>query len=156
MEQEGVLLSWETPEYSHNKKSADWFLVLAILAITGVTVSLLLHNILLAILLFIGALVIALFAAREPQLITVTLTEKGIIVGNRVYLFSKIRSFCVTFKSNPIELILELHNVFLHQLVIPINEVRADDVRLFLANHIVEKEQKVESLTDHLAHRLGF
>jgi len=156
MEQQEDILSWDIPEYRHFKKTGDWFWVLGILAITGITVSILLNNILLAILLFVGALTIALFAIREPQRIKVMLTEKGIRVGKNLHPFTAIHSFYISFDSNQPEILLEVRSALSHQSIIPIRDVSPDDVRLFLAKHITEKEQEIESFAENISRHLGF
>ena len=57
--------------------------------------SIIFGNVLFAIVIVIGAFVIALFAARKPNIVNVDIGEKGVRVGNVLYPFKTLKSFWI-------------------------------------------------------------
>jgi len=154
--EENDTISWETTEYVHRVKSADWFWALGIITIAIATASILLGNSLFAILIIIGSFTIALFAVRRPLQVTILLNKKGIAVGTRLYPFSSIKSFWVLIDELPALLLLEVKNPLIQQVTIPIENISPDDVRLFLMKYVEEKEQDHESLIEKISEYFGF
>ncbi len=87
--------SWHTHEYAHREKTQDWFWVLGIVAVAAAITSIIFGNVLFAIVIVIGAFVIALFAARKPNIVNVDIGEKGVRVGNVLYPFKTLKSFWI-------------------------------------------------------------
>jgi len=149
-------ISWETAEYAHRPKSSDWFWALGIIAVAGAAAAVLANNLLFAVLIIIAALTLTLFAARVPDTFSISLTQRGIIVGNRRYPYSAFESFWVSFETEPPRLLLLSKKIILPQLTIPIENVSPDDVRMHLTHYIEEKEQEVNSAPERIADYLGF
>ena len=149
-------LSWHIEEYTQRKKTLDWFGALGIIAVAGAAAAVLVGNILFAILIIVGASVLALFAARKPDFTTITLQPRGIQIGSRLYPYSAVKSFWVLFDEDPAQLLLSVQSSLMPQLSIPIHDVSPDDVRLFLSQYVEEVEQKHDSLTERIMERLGF
>ena len=149
-------LSWKTEEYAHRKKSPDWFWALGIIALAGGAAAMLVGNILFAILIAIGTFVIIIYAARAPSIITVTLTEKGIVVNNRLYPFNSVEYFSISHNSNPPSLILQLKNILLPKVSILIRDVPDSAVAEFLEEYLEEREEEEESLLERLMAHIDF
>jgi len=101
---------WETYEYEHSEKTADWFWALGIVAVAGAIGSYLLGNILLAVLIVIGGFTMALLAARHPDEWICDLSSRGLKINKTLYPFSTIESFWVEDDGETGKIILKSKN----------------------------------------------
>ena len=149
-------ISWQSLEYVHKEKSSDWFWVLGILATAIAITSIIFGNILLAVIVAIGAFVIAMLAAREPNVITIEVNEKGIVIERTFYPFKTLKSFWVDDEHHhgP-RLVLRSQKPFAPYVIVPINYEDLDELREFLEAKL-EAEPFEESPLQIFIERLGF
>ena len=86
-------ISWKAPEYAFTEKSVDWFWVLGIGTAAISIASLLFKNIIFALFVIIGALAIAIFAIRKPQIIDLEIKATGVSFGATLYPYRTLDSF---------------------------------------------------------------
>ncbi len=150
-------LEWQAHEYVHTEKTSEWYWALGLLALACSVAALLYNNGIFALLILIGAFVLALFASRRPPLVTFNLSQRGIRIDDAFYPFNALKSFAVhELSPNHIpKLILEARHGLMRHIIIPIEGVHADDVHDFLVNYLPE-EDHAEPLIIHVMEWLGF
>ncbi|MBP6994102.1 hypothetical protein KBB12_02575 [Candidatus Woesebacteria bacterium] len=160
--QEGPLtarqpISWQAHEYVHVEKTPDWYWALGLIAIAGAVVALMYENILFALLILILAFVLALFAARQPNVIHFSLTQRGVRIEEELYPYNALESFAVHELSpnHAPKLILKPKKFLAPVIVIPIEDVDADDVHDFMLAFL-EEDEHTEPTIHHVMEWLGF
>lgn len=147
--------SWHTHEYPHKEKTQDWFWVLGIVAVAGAITSIIFGNILFAIVIIIGAFVIALSAARKPQTVNVGIDEKGVRIESTLYPFKSLKSFWVDEEHRDgARLILVSQKMIMPYVVVPVAHDDIKELREFLESKLVS-EPFEESPFQMLLDRLG-
>ena len=153
-----AVFEWEGQEYEHNPKSADWYWAIGIIATTAAIASLLFANYLLALLIIIAAITLALHAAKKPVVHHFKLTDRGLLIDTSLHPYEHMRTFSV-FEyievDKPPVLSIHTESWFFPHLLIPLIEVDADAVYLYLLEHIDEAEHH-HTLSDLVAAWLGF
>jgi len=84
---------WDAIEHEHSKKSVDWFWALGIIILTGIILSIISKNYLLAILLALGGALIGWRANDDEELVHVEISERGIKLNRDLYTYDTIKSF---------------------------------------------------------------
>lgn len=152
------LFRWQAYEYEHRRKNPDWYWALGIIALGFFVVAVLFGNFLAAILVILAAVSLALHSAREPELRTFELGERGFRTDDLIYPFPSLESFWVAdsgiYEYAP-KLFLKSKKILMPHLVIPLEDVRPEDVREFLKTRLKEEEHD-ESLSHRILERLGF
>jgi len=148
-------ISWHTEEYNHEKKSADWYWAVGIVAVSAAAASVLMNNVLLAILITIGAFSLMLLASRPPEIIEIKIDESGIIVGKYRYPFSNLESFWINEHTNPPRLLITSKKTFAPHIIILVKDVSVEGLRSRLRERVKEEEQH-ESLIQLIMEHLGF
>ncbi len=148
-------ITWETPEYKHKKKGADWYLALIIIAIFSSAASFLLNNILFGIFILLGVSTIIMYAIRKPRILSIELTNHGVLVGDTLYPHNTIKSFWVEDDSEEPKIIMQSKKVLMPYIVIPLGETDPDITRDFLLEYL-EEEEHHEPLLQKLMEYLGF
>jgi hypothetical protein len=148
---------WHGHEYEHFEKNSEWFWALALIAITGAFTAIILNNVLFAIFILIISFVLALFAARKPQELEYAITQRGLRVNDHLYPFKSLDSFGIDEMSpNHIpKLIIKQKNTFSQEIIIPLEDVEADEVHDFLIRFLPEEDLE-EPLTHKVMEWLGF
>jgi len=153
MTNENSSIIWQTQEYDFIPKTREWFWVVGIIAGGIVVASLLLGNLLFAILIAIAAFTVMLFGARPPQPILAELNQQGLKLNEESYTYKNLESFyvhkipgCIIFKSK---------KALSPYLIIPLEYLDPDNTREFLLKHLPEVEHPIP-FAELLSRRLGF
>jgi hypothetical protein len=152
---EGTLIRWSAYEHEHVERENDWFWALGIIAVCAALTSILFSNVLFAILILLAAFVIALIARTPPELHEITLSERGIRIGETLHRFDEILAFWVDTESTEPRLLIDTTKVLSPNIVIPLSGVDGAQVRAFLLEHAEEREMH-ELFSHRLLEALGF
>lgn len=148
-------IRWTALEYGARHHGTDWYWALGIIAVAAGATAIILGNILFAMVIIVGALSLALYAARRPQEIEFEINERGIIIDADLYPYKTLESFWIPEEGAP-RLIVHSKRAFMPQIVIPLGEdVSAGELRELLLDFLDEEEHE-ESLIEHIAEWLGF
>ena len=148
-------LEWQAYEFEQPERHHNWFYALWILAVAFVAVALILNSYLLAMFILLSGGVVHIYALKQPQLFTFTLTAENLTIGSKVYNLADFDSFWIFEREDGNFLSLEAKKVLSTHLGVPLGEIDPQKVRDLFSNILVEKEQE-EPLTDLLARRLKF
>lgn len=147
MEEGGI--TWHVLTHEHRDRSADWYWALGIFAIGGAAASIYFGNILLAIILVVGAGSIGVLAVRGPREHMVRVDKRGVTLDGTLYPYKSIQSFWVAIEENvpedvqPRAQLFLTTNGFLHPYItIPLDDMEhAKGVRELLSQYSEEEEQ---------------
>ena len=164
LDQTEQVLGWESYSHQNVERSDDWFWGLGVIAVATVLISLVMGNILLA--LIIGLAGFLLYRQeREPvdPKVLVKITKQGVRLNNNLYTYEKIRSFWVEDaqtgagegNNRPARLILHYRRVFVPNIHIPIIGPNPKAVRELMLKY-GEEERHVETFTEQVFDLLGF
>lgn len=150
-------ITWEGKEYIHFDKTSEWFWSLGLIAVAGAVTSLVFKNLLFAIFILIAAFVLAIFAARRPEDVTFTITQRGVLINTKLYPFQSLSSFSIEeIGPNHIpKLILEAKSIFVPNIIIPLDDVDIDHVHDFIFTYLPEGDHE-EPLSHKIMEWLGF
>jgi hypothetical protein len=160
LEERGVArqpISWKGHEYLHFKKTTDWYWALGLITVAGAMAALVFNNVLFAILILILGFVLAIFAAREPEEVSFTISQRGVRINDTLYPYQTLEAFGIEEMSpeHIPQLILRSKKILVPNIVIPLQQVTANEVHDFLHNYLHE-EELVEPLTHKVMEWLGF
>jgi hypothetical protein len=148
-------LRWSAYEHEHIERGSDWFWALGIIAVSAALTSILLGNVLFAVLIVVAAATIGLIAQHPPQLHEFEITEKGIRTGVTMHPFENIISFWVDEESGDPVLLVDTIAFMAPNLVIPLGDTDPEQIREFLREYAVEVPMK-EPLAHKVLEFFGF
>lgn len=149
-------MEWDTLEHSYTEKTNDWYASVIIISGSLIAVELLMNNWILIALIMVGTISFLLLAARRPNIMHVTITNKGVRAGNTLYPYSTLDGFAIAEYAHEERLLLESNRHIMPLHVIPIaGDINSDDVREALSHYLPEKDLQ-ESLPHLIFERLGF
>jgi len=150
-------IEWDAYEYVHTEKAPEWYWALGLVAVSGCVAALLFNNVLFAILILIAAFVLAIYAAREPNIVHFAITQRGIRIDNKLHPYSMLESFSID-ERHPHEipnLIVNPKHFFSPLIIIPLDGVDADDIHDRLSI-LLDEDEHVEPFSHRIMHWLGF
>ncbi|MEI6316473.1 MAG: hypothetical protein WCO65_01960 [bacterium] len=143
-------ISWQIEEYSHREKTPDWYWALGIVAITGAIIAIMHHDVLFGIIIILGGFIMGYYAAREPDIIDVSINQDGITFNNHLFLFEKIKGFAVEEHTMGNKLLIETSRAVAPLISIPLPEtLDTEGLHELLKTKIKEKD-----LHEPTAHRI--
>ena len=86
-------VSWQANETINHDRDAVWFIVAGVVALILVVVSLLLSLWTFTALIIVMFIALMVYVKRPPRLLTYSLDDAGLRIGNELHSFDKFRSF---------------------------------------------------------------
>ncbi|NTU69653.1 hypothetical protein HGB13_02385 [bacterium] len=154
--EDNAIYSWDAPEFLYHEKSALWhvFVYTSIAALTLLMVFLK-QWFSIPVFLLIGVLVFQ-YAEVKPKHISVTITNLGIVVGDKFFPFSEIKSFWVLYNPPLKQLNFELTKRFSPVISVLIEGTDPVIIKDLLAPHIIEDDTRTEDLVDRVIRFIRF
>ena len=148
---------WHVLTHEHKEHTADWFWALGLLTLVGAGLSVYFGNILLALILIIGAGSIVTLKIRGPREHQVRVDVRGIALDGTLYPWKTVGSFWVNTNPEHGDLCMYLMTKsFLHpRITVPLDNLEhAADVRAF-CKRFAQEEEQWPHFGEHLAEMLG-
>ena len=149
-----IIDSWQVDEYEKRARSKKWYILAAVAAFLMMLFSFFTSDFLFAVIIVIASLIFILHSGHEPDRVTISLTEEGIIVGRNFYDYDDIKNFAVVFKprKDVKNLYIEFKTVLKHRLTIPLGNKDPLFVRDNLLKYLSEDlERTDEPMSESLA-----
>lgn len=151
------LIAWQTEEYSHKEKSPDWYWAFGVIAVAGAAIAVIYHNILFAVFIALGAIILGIYAARPPEVIEIAITEDGIRIRQTFYPFAKMAGFAIDRHTLGSFLLIETKRTIAPVLSIPLpdEDLDYDTLETFLETKM-ERKPLSEPTSHRIMEHLGF
>ena len=150
------VLQWQAYEYEQTDKSPDWFWALGIISLSVAVTSIILNNLLFAILVIVSAITLSIFARRDPDLLQIEVNQKGLILEKKFYPYGSLESFWVEDTEVNPKLLIKSTKTFSPLIVAPLSpDVDKEELRDYLLDNVDEEEHS-EPLAQKMMERLGF
>lgn len=151
-----IEISWQAPEYIYHPKSPDWYWAVGIVSLALILIAIFTGNLFFAIFAIVAGFTIALWGARKPKIIVVSLDGNGITIEGRLYPYQELVSFWIHYNPPLVkEISVAAKSAFLPYLRIPIGNENPAKIRAFLTRFLPERLQE-ESLIDIVARMVKF
>jgi hypothetical protein len=148
-------LEWEAHLYEYKERSADWYWAVAIVTGALAATSIILGNIILGILIVVGSFTLTLFVNREPDVIDVSIDERGVRKGDIFYPYEALRSFWIDHTHSHPRFYLRSAKVYVPLIIIPLGDADVEEVADLLDNNL-EEEHHAPPFVERLLEALGF
>lgn len=141
-----ILHQWKIPETPQYARGRLWYIIMSSLALAFAAYALLTANFLFALIIVLFAVMIFMSHNRPPLLLKVAVTDKGVVVNNRLYQYGDLLSFWIIHEP---PLVKNLYLGFqsrarpplaLHLDTLEPGEVRAT-LQKFLSEDTTQKEE---------------
>lgn len=148
-------ITWQAYEYNPAEISRDWFIGVAAFGLLVLIIALFTKNFLFALLILIGTGLIILLGTREPELITFSITSKGLVIKDQLYLYRNLIAFGLKDHEQPHKLMIHTSRLLAPHIIIPLEDVDPELIRASLKKFLPEVHFE-ESLVDLFMEYLGF
>ncbi|HAT03696.1 MAG TPA: hypothetical protein DCS29_02885 [Candidatus Magasanikbacteria bacterium] len=150
-----TLHEWSVPEYEQHNRNRAWYILMSVLGIGFVVYAIITSNFLFALVIVLFAVIIFLQSHQEPIIIPFKITELGLIVNNRFYLYSELSDFYIIYNPPEIKvLFIETLSATRPTLRIPLMDEDPNAIRSTLREFVEENlEKEEEPLSDMLGRK---
>lgn len=150
---------WQAHEHEFHERSHDWYWAVGIVAVSSALAAAILGNILFGLLIIMAAFILALRASKQPDMVSVELSERGIRIDKTLYPYRTLDSFYVTHpepgtRMEP-KLLVQSKKPLVPLLIVPFaSDIHPDMIHDYLIKYIPEEEHR-EPLSHHLLEMVG-
>ncbi len=130
------IISWEVPEFHKHDRGRWWYILSGVLAVALIVYAVASGNFLFAVIILVGGFVMMFNDARHPQMVSISVTTEGIVIGNKFYDYDEIRHFAIVYKPafDLKRVYFEFKNPVRQRLSLSLFDVNP----LFLREHLVK------------------
>lgn len=149
-------ISWQIEEYSHREKTPDWYWALGIIAIAGAIIAAMHHDVLFGIIIVLGAIIMGYYAAREPEIIEISISEDAIKVKDYTFFFDKLKGFAIEEHFMGNKLLIETNRAIVPLISLPLPDtLDTEGLHQLLKTKIKEKDLR-EPTAHRIIENIGF
>jgi hypothetical protein len=152
---EEVLFEWQAPEFVFTQKPIGWFIGMVVVFLLLAGLAAWFKQWLTIGLLAVMTIAIGVWANRKPRNLTYQITNYGIVVGKRKYLFDDFRAYYEYMDYNQPSIDLVPGKRFGTLVSLPLATPDADAIEQVIA-HMIPKIEHSEDIIDKLFRRLRF
>lgn len=136
------LLEWQIPEYHKYPHGRRWYILAGLVVLFILVYSIWTRNYLFGVLTILTLLIIIMHEVKDPRMILFAVTDKGIIVDERLLPYVEVERFWFAKipKSEDLYLYLDFKKLTRPRIAVPVEQERADVVRDVLAEFVEEDE----------------
>jgi len=148
-------ISWQAPLHIYKEKTSDWYWIVAIITISIALIAIILNNIIFAILILVSSFTLSLFASKRPEVVTMEINNRGVVVGNTQYSYANLESFWVeTHEAYP-KILIKSKKLLMPFISMLLEDMDPGYVREELLQHLPEEEH-TEPFLEKLLIYFGF
>ena len=152
---EKPVFTWTAPEFAAYSKSSSWFLLVVVAAIVLIGIFVWQKNWTAVAVVAAAALALIIQAKTKPKMQKCSIYRSGVVIDEKVYPFSGLKSFWIVYGEHPYIRIAQAKRLS-SNVNLPIAEEDPEQVRLFLAKFLPEEEQNGEDFSDTIQRWLRF
>ena len=153
-----VLQEWTIQEYEQHTRELLWYVIMISLGLILVIYGMVTGNFLFSLIIILFAIILFLQSHQQPGQVLFQITDLGIIIGKRFYLYSEFESFYVIYNPPEVKtLYLETKNGMRPLVRIPLLDKNPIEVKHALREFLLEDTDKEEEpVSDRLARNWQF
>lgn len=140
-----TLLEWSVAEYEQHIRPLAWYTIMTIVGALLVGYAIFTDNFMFAIIIVLFAIIIFLQSHQEPIVVPFRITELGLVINNRLYIYSELKDFYIIYEPPEIKMLfIETNSTIRPRLRIPLMDMNPNEVRSLLLEFLEENLQKEE------------
>jgi hypothetical protein len=150
------VVSWSASEYIAHPKNTSWFAMLAAASVVlAVVVYLATKDYVSTAVIVVLGVIVGVFAARQPQVLTYSLDKTGIHIGERFYAYNAFKSFSVVEEGAFSHISLLPLKRFMPQMAVHYAPDDEEKIVQTLADYLPYEEHK-RDLVESFSRRVRF
>jgi hypothetical protein len=154
--EDGGSITWTASEYIANAKTSGWFMTLGLITVAvDLAIYLATKSILSTVMVGICGVLIMVFAARQPQVLSYRIDQQGLHIGEKFYAYSNFKSFSMVVEHAMGYVSLSPLRRFMPPLAIHYSPEDEDKIIETLADYLPYEEHKPDVI-DSLTRRARF
>lgn len=147
-----ILAEWVLEEYSQHKREKSWYLWFGGAGIALILYGFFTGNVIFSFIIMLFAIVLYLQHVNTPPKLPFMITERGVVVGNRLYKYSELDSFFIVYNPPEVKMLyINPQSSAKPRLRIPMQDQDPLDIRSLLGTFMMENlEEDVEPFSDQV------
>lgn len=148
---EVVSLAWVAQEYPYHEKSLLWFIIAGTILLSLIVYGLLTDGWTFSMALIVAAGAYYVSHRNPPEIVPISVTNKGIKVGKHTFAYPSIKCFWIVYDPpHTRRLYIRLHARLAVNIAIELEDVDVNDLRKELLKHLAEHTVSEEPFTETL------
>ncbi len=154
MEPPIVAAEWKGQEFEFAPKSSTWYWTVGVLSVGSAIAALIAQNFLFAVILLLAGATVSLLGSRRPTMHLFRVTNRGIHVGEQLFLYANIIRFAI-HEAEPKKLLFELKSGVVRVMTIPLAGADHRAVRTELKNRNIEEVESLDTFVARFSDWMG-
>ncbi|MBI4174991.1 hypothetical protein HY523_00050 [Candidatus Berkelbacteria bacterium] len=158
---QGPIVAWEASEFLHREKGFGWLVIIWVVGILLATGAIIYYHwslmgIATALVPLAGALALTTQGRIRPKTMRIAIDESGVVMGDQHLVWTELKGFWFHLTAEQQILYLETTRRLLSIVPIQLGKVDPEMVRSIFVQHLPERTDHAEELSDRLARLIRF
>lgn len=149
-------ISWQAPEYVYYEKNKSWYFKAIILVLILAGFFVYLDNYAGTAVILAAGLVYLTHGNKKPRLLNYSLSENGLLMGDKNLPLDKLKSFCISHDDAYPKLYLQKIGKFSTPVSVFLQNINPDIISNFLKQYLSEETSKFSDIQDNINKLLRF
>ncbi len=138
-----TLAKWNFQEFTKYERSKKWYFWIFVLIAVCLIYSIVAVNFLFAVIIIMATITFILINKREPEQITISITEDGLEVEERYFPYEEIKNFYIIYQPPEVKtLFINFKSVTRPRLPVPLENQNPLEIRKILNEYLEEDLEK--------------
>ncbi|MDP3244136.1 MAG: hypothetical protein Q8M83_00565 [bacterium] len=144
-------ISWKVSEYPHYEHGLAWYVGMGIMTLILLLYAVWTQNLLFAFIIIMFAIVFFLHSGRMPNMLRFSLTEDGVILGEKTHPWKSFNQFSIVYEPPEVKNLYLEFNGMRPNLAVSLEDSDPGEVRRILLKFLREDVNKTdEPISDWL------
>jgi len=148
-----TLMEWSIAEYEQHDRPNSWYVIMTIIGVLLVGYAIFTNNFMFAIIIVLFVIIVFLQSHQDPIVVPFRITEAGVIINNRLYIYSELTDFYIIYHPPEIKMLfIETTSAIRPRIRVPLMDMDPVKVRELLLEFLEENlEKEEEPMSDMVA-----
>jgi Ca2+/Na+ antiporter len=145
-----IAFEWKFPEFEKHDRGKDWYITAGIIAALLLVYAFVSLNFLFVVIILLTAFILYLYHIKEAEEVEFKITDTGLSVENRFYVWSEIKKFYIIYNPPSVKnLYFEFKSFTKPNLIVPMEHQNPLKAREYLLQFLEEDTEKEHEPTAH-------
>ncbi len=149
------MISWKAPEYEVTERGPIWKIIMGISIFGLIAWGIWRGDWIMPLVIFAIALAYYSIHRHENRILEISLTDKGVRIGKKLYPYNRIKAFWILYEPPYLKkMMIRVSGELLYDIPVLLEDQDPEAIRNHMLQHVTELKDQRESLVDALARLL--
>jgi len=147
--------AWQIHEYPKHERTWFWYFIVGLVGAILILYAVFTANFLFALIILMVGVISLISGFRHPELVDITLTSSGVLIGTDFYSYHKVKDFSIVYNPPEVKVLyFDFYSRVQPVVSISLEDIDPNEIREALLPYVAENIDRNEETNSDLFTRL--